>query len=321
MALTTPIQVPSLARVPSNAFAPSGSPKMSIGPMPKMPESPTASLENRIIDELSSFVTVLQSSPTKGMVEKIDAAYQKYMETAQALPGRQRILQKAEEVGQLLNKAKSVCKRDERIKRMAFEDAMQRAEARNTAASVLEIVNGSKHASGLIAAAGKVQHADKQSPTIQLEFGTMTRKGTRATVSAQGLIRVNEDLPFREKVSAVLFEMTNVIQRPKFDAIAQKVLKGEITDANTYVKAIENVEYEGTKLFSEMMQKCIQEEGWDPKMDIYGESLKNEWSTFEGYYNHQRISKHSTSYFQHFRQLQQLAEQSKPTAANIPAKT
>lgn len=115
-----------------------------------------------------------------------------------------------------------------------------------------------------------------------------------------GTVCVNTRLSFEEKLSSLLFGLANLINRKKFLEIESKVEKGMIRTAEEYAMAVEEVEYESTKMHAKITSECIKKEGWSPAIDCYGKYHKKEWKTFGGFWEHQTKSGKSERFRKRF---------------------
>lgn len=252
------------------------------------------SLESHILRELDGYAYHLGMGYLldEKEIEVISAGCKKELEGAAALPNKERVNKKSAEIAALVENAK---------RRLQFERAISQYE--DTPANVIKVIQSSKYASALLKKAMQVQATIEESPTISIAFNNTVLFGLCNNPS--GVIEINESLPFKEKVRTFLYELTNIINMEKFYEATDDVENCVITDEETFGQRIEAIEYSNTKQVTEVMEKCICEEGWDPKMDEFGPYLKKEWPTFELYYDWQKKHGHTDIYFQQFRDLRE----------------
>lgn len=87
-------------------------------------------------------------------------------------------------------------------------------------------------------------------------------------------------------LSGLVFELINAASSKKFQELAQRARKGEIS-CEEYVKATEHIEFKNALLHHRLVRQGINEKGWDPKIDLYHHHTK---LSFEDYWN--RFLKH-----------------------------
>lgn len=85
-----------------------------------------------------------------------------------------------------------------------------------------------------------------------------------------------------------VYELTNGIYAPRHYELHKKAMYGQI-GCEEFVKESERIEWEGTLLHHQVMEKAIWEMGWSLSLDIYGGQIQN----YEVYWGHIKSTPHA----------------------------
>lgn len=106
-------------------------------------------------------------------------------------------------------------------------------------------------------------------------------------------IYLAKDLTHDQALSSFTFELINVLSLNRFNQLYEEATKQTIA-CESYVKQIEEIEYRGIERHHQIMQKAIQEMGWNHRLDEYRKYIVKDFET--AWHSWIRFSSHAEHY-------------------------
>jgi len=120
-----------------------------------------------------------------------------------------------------------------------------------------------------------------------------------------------------ERAGRIAFELANALMNPSFEALLNAVRTGQVTDPEVYATLCEKIEYESAKIrhagskqqMATPWPKEVAPTGRHFETDAsFREDWDGKWTTFEGYLDTQKQTRHWHGYVGRFDQLPQRRE-------------
>lgn len=161
---------------------------------------------------------------------------------------------------------------------------------------VMETIKSCPAASSLLDEANQVLGQKGLSPVRFVDVNWYEIPASARANCLEGKILVRNYIEGMEKVTKTIFELSNIKRCGEFETIARHRWLGFYLYPEDAAEAAEKVEYESVKEHAEVIQKCIQSNGWSKEVDLFSRLLQESWSSFKGYYTSMQRSGHSENY-------------------------
>jgi hypothetical protein len=166
----------------------------------------------------------------------------------------------------------------------------------NRAQKLWEKLEGSA-ANGLIK---KVEKALKEIPnqppiTIRIVSGDAVPFGGHY-IFAESTIEIGVDLSESGQLANLVFELCNALHTKEYLEVVAKAKRGDYKNGEEYAKDCERIELESVKLYTAIILRCIEKDGWEPRLDEFSQLLKMEWTTFDKFWRFQLETGHVDYY-------------------------
>jgi hypothetical protein len=164
--------------------------------------------------------------------------------------------------------------------------------------------------------ASEVQKMNKRVQNIVIEFLPDASLTSLAEADYKnGKISIRSSVSDEMAISCAIFELSNIVQSPKFDEVNEMMLTQYSLGSECFVKMYEKIEYDGCVMHHQIIERAFREMGavFTPDVDLY---YRNAAWPFETVWPSIQTTVHAHVYRTNFRaQLDEIFKR----ATNSPA--